>query len=170
MKKEKKRKEMRKDKGERENGEKWRGWGFASICGHRRGGGVHLHHHCVHLVETSQLVVSKSPSELALEGVKKMKVRVVRVNNVRVFEMENGGHHRNQRSKNSGMGARRHRPTIGSRHTRRTLWRLRVGLCRSQLGAHKLLCTSATLDQHPQVHHSCCALRRTGSASTLDHL
>ncbi|KAL4311807.1 hypothetical protein GQ457_01G030470 [Hibiscus cannabinus] len=145
---------MGKDKGERENGEKWRGWGFAPICGHRRGGGVHLHHHCVQLVETSRPVVSESPSELALEGVKKMKVRVVRVNHVRVFKTENGGYHRNQRPKNSGMGARRHCSAIGSRHTRRTLRGLRVGLCRSQLGAHKLLCTSATLDQRPRVHHS----------------
>ncbi|KAL4289975.1 hypothetical protein GQ457_14G018240 [Hibiscus cannabinus] len=70
---------MGKDKGESENGEKWRGWGFAPIYGRRRGGGP---------------VVSESPSELALEGVKKMKVHVVRFNHVRVFEMENGGHHR----------------------------------------------------------------------------
>ncbi|KAL4272044.1 hypothetical protein GQ457_13G004160 [Hibiscus cannabinus] len=147
------------------------GRGFAPDFGHRKGGGIHLHHHQVQLAETSRPVVLESPSELAFEGVKKRKVRVVRVNHVRVFETENGGHHRNQRPKNSGMGACHHRPAIGSRHTRRTLRRLRVGLCRSQLGAHSFCAPqphwiSARRCTIDAVH--CVALDRPASLTTFD--
>ncbi|KAL4377576.1 hypothetical protein GQ457_02G019490 [Hibiscus cannabinus] len=67
---------MGKDKGERENGKKWKGRGFAPICSRRKGAGVHLRHHQVQLTETSRPVV------------------VIRVGVVRVFESRNGGHHR----------------------------------------------------------------------------